>query len=74
MDTRLGRLLDAIHELERVVADKNQQTKATVSDEIEHGRAVFSPDVRRRHRAMMKRAWRTLIESQLSTIATVERN
>jgi hypothetical protein len=70
MDNRLGPLLDEIQELERVVAEKIQQTKKTLLFEIEHGRAVFRPEVRARHRAMMKRAWRTLAESSLPTIAT----
>ncbi|TWU46687.1 hypothetical protein [Rubripirellula reticaptiva] len=70
MSNRLGPLLDEIQELERIVAEKVQQTKKTLTYEIEHGRAVFDIDVRSRHRALMKRAWRTIFESSFLTIAT----
>lgn len=67
---QIDRLLQEIHELERAVADKVQQTKKEPTYEIAHGRAVFSDDVLRRHRALAKRAWRTIRESSFLTIAT----
>ncbi len=67
---QLDHLLEEIHELERIVADKIQQTKKELSYELSHGRAVFGEDVRRRHKAMAKRAWRTIRESSFLTIAT----
>lgn len=70
MDNQLGLLLEEIHKLETAVAEKINQTKETLTYEIEHGRAVFRPDMRRRHRAIMKRAWRTITESSFLTIAT----
>lgn len=70
MKNRLGPLLEEIHELERAVAEKVQQTRQTITYEILHGRAVFPAEVRARHRALMKRAWRTLFESSFLTIAT----
>lgn len=67
---KLNLLLEEIHELERAVADKVQQTKKELTYKIVQGRAVFGEDVRRRHKAMAKRAWRTLRESSSLTIAT----
>lgn len=70
MDNHLGSLLDEIHSLERAVAEKINQAEKSLTYELEHGRAVFRPDVLRRHKAIMKRAWRTLTECSFLTIAT----
>ncbi|QDT02162.1 hypothetical protein K227x_05330 [Rubripirellula lacrimiformis] len=70
MSKNLGSLLEEIHELERAVSDKIQQTKQDLPFEIAHGRAFFRPDVRRRHKIMAKRAWRTIRESSFLTFAT----
>lgn len=67
---QLDHLLQEIHNLEQVVADKVQQTKKELTYEIVRGRAVFGEGVRRRHRTMAKRVWRTLRESSFLTIAT----
>ncbi|MDA8745143.1 hypothetical protein N9N28_10965 [Rubripirellula amarantea] len=70
MPKRLDHLLEEIHELERVVTEKIQQTKNDFTYKLVRGRAVFDKDVRRRHRAMAKHAWRTICESSFWTIAT----
>lgn len=70
MDNHLGPLLEEIHELESAVAEKIHQARKTLTYEIEHGRAVFRPDVRSRHRELRRRAWRTVVESNFLTIAT----
>ncbi len=70
MPKHLDHVLEEIHELERVVAGKIQQSKKELTYEIAQGRAVFVEDVRRRHKALAKQAWRTIYESSLLTIAT----
>ncbi|MCM2369492.1 hypothetical protein [Aporhodopirellula aestuarii] len=70
MLNQLDHLLEEVHELERAISEKVQQTKKELTYEIAHGRAVFGEDVRRRHRAMAKRVWRTIRESSFLTIAT----
>ncbi len=70
MDKHLSSLLEEIHELERVVAKKIHQTKENLLFEIEHGRAVFRPDVRKHHRTMEKRAWKTLCKASFLKISS----
>jgi hypothetical protein len=70
MHNDMATLLAEIQELERTVAEKISQTKSTLTYEIRHGRTIFSPEVRMRHRALMKWAWRTIMESTFLTIIT----
>jgi hypothetical protein len=72
MPKQRNHLLEEIHELERTVADKIQHTNQDLTYEIAHGRTVFSQSVRGRHRAMAKRAWRTIWESSFLTTATAQ--
>ncbi len=70
MSKPLDQLLEEIHELERSIAQKIQEKKQDLTYEISHGRAIFGEDVRRRHRALANRVWRTIRESSFLTIAT----
>ncbi|SMP66706.1 hypothetical protein SAMN06265222_11031 [Neorhodopirellula lusitana] len=70
MDKHLGSLLEEIHELERVVEQKIQQTKKNLPFEIQNGRAVFRPEVRKQHRALVRHALKMLRESSFLMIAT----
>jgi len=70
----MNQSLDALHEetkeLEKLMAGKIQQTKSKINFELDQGRAVFLPGVRKRHRAMARRAWRMLWESSFLVILT----
>jgi len=70
MNQPLDALLDEIKELEKLVAKKIQQTKSKLTFELNQGRAVFLPEVRKRHRTMARRAWRMLWESPFLMILT----
>jgi hypothetical protein len=70
MNQPLDTLLDEIKQLEKSVAEKIQQTKSKLSFELEQGKAVFLPEVRERHRALARRAWRTFWESSFLMILT----
>ncbi len=70
MNQSLDALVDEIKELEKLVADKLQQTKSKLTFELNQGRTVFLPKVRKRHRAIARRAWRTLWESSFLTVLT----
>ena len=70
MNSSLDLLLEEIRELEKLVAAKVYQEKSKLTFELEHGRAVFSPEVRRLHRGKARRAWRTVWESSFLLILT----
>ncbi|MFG0265039.1 MAG: hypothetical protein ACF8AM_07775 [Rhodopirellula sp. JB055] len=70
MKPPLDKLLAEIRELEGLVSEKIQQTQTKLTFEIDRGRAVFSPEVRKRHRAQTRRVWRTIWESPFLTILT----
>ena len=56
--------------MERVVAEKIQRTADHLPFEVKNGKAVFELDVRRRHRAFVKRIWRYLRDSSVMIVAT----
>jgi len=70
MNQSLDALEEKIKELEKSMAKKIQQARSKLTSERNQGRAVFLPEVRKRHRAMARRAWRTLWESPFLIILT----
>ncbi len=70
MRQNLGSLLAEIQELEKLVLDKIHHATDELSYEIKDGKAVFELEVRRRHKAFIKRIWRYLHDSSLLTILT----
>jgi hypothetical protein len=70
MSHHLGPLLEEIQELERLVSEKIQHTADKLPFEFKNGKVVFDRDVRRRHKALVKRVWRYLLDSSAMTILT----
>lgn len=70
MRQSLGPLLEEIQELEKLVLEKIHQTTDELSYEIKDGKAIFELEVRRRHKALVKRFWRYLRDSSLLTVLT----
>ena len=70
MSSPLKPLLEEIHDLEKLVADKIHQTADHWPFDIQDGRIVFDPAVRTQHREQMQRLMQYLRESSLMAIAT----
>ncbi len=70
MRQHLQPLLEEIQALEKLVLEKIHQTTDELTYEIKDGKAVFELEVRRRHKALVKRIWRYFRESSLLTVVT----
>jgi hypothetical protein len=70
MGNPLKPLLEEIQDLEKIVADKIQQTADHWPFDIQEGRIVFDPAVRKQHRQQMQRLLQYLRESSLMAIVT----
>ncbi|WDQ14901.1 hypothetical protein [Rhodopirellula sp. P2] len=70
MKPPLDKLLAEIRELEQLVSEKIQQTQSKLTFDLDRGRAVFSPEIKKRHRAQARQVWKTIWESPFLMILT----
>ncbi|KLU05571.1 hypothetical protein RISK_002203 [Rhodopirellula islandica] len=70
MKPPLDNLLAEIRDLEKLVSEKLQQTQSKLTFDFDRGRAVFSAEVKKRHRAQARRVWQTVWESPFLMILT----
>lgn len=70
MSHRLEPLLNEIRDLEKLVSDKIHDATDAWPLEFKHGKPVFDPGTRQRHKLAVKRLWRFFRDSPLLTTLT----